>query len=276
MFRSLHNSCLNQSLGHKSDAISTTNLVGHFDPALGVEVGGEITMLGWLNQIENCPQDSSGASCINLTRKNDIQGCHADIVTQCNDALKHFLFDGVDEFISGEVYNEYATSQVEYILTSSWSITSWVKGLSSNFVHILLSENTRDAYISLEQSSGVNTFKCRYNLSSTPVTGTITIPSSIDISKWNQITITQSSNSATFYINGNYIGSLDCGVSYSTYYILIGRYNYSSSTDYTDSGVKLGHVLIYSEVITNYIDRQNFNALHQIKSNRIYGGTYDG
>lgn len=265
MFRGLHNACLNQTLGHKSDAISAVNLSGHFDPSLGVEASVEIIYIGWINQIQN----------INLTHKNGIGGCHADVEPPCDDSLKYFLFDGIDDYISGEVQNEYATSQTQYILTSSWSLTSWVKGLNSNFVHILLSENTRDAYISLEQSSEVNTLKCRYNLSTTPVTNTLTIPSSIDISKWNQITITQTSNSASFYINGNYIGVMDCGLSYSTYYLLIGRQTYFPG-DYTDSGIKLGHVLIYDVVITNYIDRQNFNALHKIKTDRVYGDTYNG
>ena len=265
MLRGFHNPCLSQVLGHKTSGISTASLSGHFDPALGIEQTVEIVYQGWLNQVQN----------INLTQKNSIGGCHVAVTPICDDALKHFLFDGVDDFISGEVLNVYATSQTPYILTATWSFTSWVKGLSTDFVHILLSENTRDAYISLERSSGTNTLKCRYNLSGTPVTETLTIPSVIDISKWNQITIIQSSNSAKFYINGNYVGALACGVSYSTYYILIGRYSYSSG-GYTDNGVKLGHVLIYDGQITNYIDRQNFGALHKIDSDRVYGATYNG
>ena len=264
MFRGAHNVGLNQS---PKSGISTTNLIGNFDPAIGVEQTGEIVMQGWLNQVEN----------INLTHKNSIGGCHANVSPVCNDALKYFSFDGVDDFISGEVLNVYATSQTPFILSSVWTFASWVKGLSSDFVHILMTENNKSFYISLERISGVNYLKCRYSLDMSPVTNTLTIPSSIDITKWNQITITQSSNIARFFINGTYVGNLNCGFSSFTSYLLIGKYSYNSGnvTGYTNSGVKLGYVLIYNVEISNSTDRQNFNAVHGPTSSRRFGATYD-
>ena len=270
MLRSFHNPCLSQVLGHKSSAVSATNLFGYFDPAIGVMHGVGIIMNDWANQIQD----------INLAHVNAMQGCFSDSYPSCDDP-KHFLFNGLDNYISGGNHNEYSSSQTPLILASSWTFSSWIKGLSTDFVHILLSEYLRDAYFSLERSNGVNVIKCRYglNVSATAVTETLTIPSSIDISKWNQITITQSSNSAKFYINGNYVGTKACGVSYSSNYVLIGRYNVSNPiitpSNWTSAGIKLGHVLIYTSPITNSEDRQNFNAIYQIKSNRIYGATYN-
>lgn len=269
MFRGLHNVSLNSSIG-QSSLLSSSGLVGHFDPAENTSSSSV-----WGNEISNQPS---------LKRNNSI--------TLSNGTPKHFLFDGVDDFLSGEI-DSYSSVQSEFILsTSFWTLTSWVKGLSSTFTHILASTLNLNAYFALikDANGQISIYSTSLLGTWSPQSSSLSIPSSIDTSKWNQITITYDSlvsgSSYLVYINGNYIGAVTNDAGFTTTYLLIGKNSYTyydfmismdpiEVTSFTTDGIKVGHTLVYDRQITNSEDRQNFNLIHNTKSSRVYGATYN-
>lgn len=269
MFRGLHNVCLNSSIGQPS-LLSSSGLVGHFDPT---EYTSSSSV--WGNKISGQPS---------LKRNNSI--------TLSSETPNHFLFDGADDFLSGEI-DSYSSVQSEFVLpTNYWTLTSWVKGLSSAFTHILASTLNLNAYFALtKDGNGQSIIYSFSNLGTLgPASSSLSIPSSIDTSKWNQITITHdyiaSMDSYLVYINGNYIGAVTNYAGFTTTYLLIGKNSYTYydfmismdpivQTSFTTYGIKAGHTLVYNRQITNSEDRQNFNFIHDTKSSRVYGATYN-
>jgi hypothetical protein len=101
LYRINHRTGLNQTLGQKSDAIVSTNLIGNFIPSQG------IASAGWTNQ----------AASNALRRLNGI--------THNNSAPHNFQFDGTNDFL-GEASSGYGGTAFTVAFQNAYTIGQWV------------------------------------------------------------------------------------------------------------------------------------------------------
>ena len=97
----IHTTGLNKTLGQKSSAIVSTNLIGNFVPSLG------IASSSWTNQ----------AASNALRRYNGI--------TYNSSSPQNFEFDGTNDYL-GEASSGYGGSAFTVAFQNAYTISQWV------------------------------------------------------------------------------------------------------------------------------------------------------
>tara|TARA_Y100000593_G_scaffold89151_1_gene172711 strand:+ start:390 stop:1139 length:750 start_codon:yes stop_codon:yes gene_type:complete len=243
----VHKTGLNKTLGQQSDGIVTANLTGNFDPSSNVETSY------WQNQV------AEGRS---LRRFNSI--------THNNSAPHNFQFDGTDDYL-GAASSGYGGLPFNVNAANAFTLAQWVKYNAANHQAFILS-NDSDEMTTLDLNANTsNKAYLTVMSSTTSVSDGLTFDFTFSDDTWYYIALTHDgSGNYVFYVNGSFIGTSDMGKSAFNGALRIGR----SGSNYTASGTKVGHVHVYSAVLTNSQIRQNFLATHEINSDRIYGATY--
>jgi hypothetical protein len=272
----VHKTGLSKTLGQQSDAIVTANLVGHWDPTVGVET------LYWENQV-------SGG--YNLRRFNGISHESA--------GPEYWDFDGTDDYL-GAASTGYGGDAFTVDPESAFTISMWARA-GDGGAHYLwqIADGALVERVEVQMSPGVNDSNHYSSLYLTVASDVNSVSESVyapycnsqDCTEsmyplindtWYFITVTHDgSGNYKVFVNGTIMN--DGQSSATTTYALgettsidgpltIGYDAYGSA--YSDSTCKLGHVLVYTAELTNSQIRQNFLATHKVNSDRYYGATY--
>jgi hypothetical protein len=247
----IHKTGLNKTLGQKSSAIVSTNLIGNFDPSLG------IASSSWTNQ----------AASNALRRYNGI--------TYNSSSPKNFEFDGTNDYL-GEASSGYGGTAFTIPFKDAYTIGQWVfvpntwASLKQHFIFELKDSSIN--HITGEIFSGSLRLRSRTGSGNNdPASFSPNYNFILGKNKWIYITISHNGSGVyTAYLNGKFVGQADCQFAPSggpNVALKVGRYNNS----YSSAGVKVGHIHVYSSELTTSQVRQNFLASYSINNTRVYG-----
>ena len=252
----IHKTGLNKTLGQKSSAIVSTNLIGNFDPTAG------IASTHWTNQ----------AASNALRRFNGIT---------FNTAVpKNFQFDGTNDYL-GEAASGYGGTAFTVAFQNAYTIGQWVY-LPSNWAsgkkHFLFYFYHGASDHVMVQIDGtvmeLHSYTSSGNLANTNLT-----PSGPNLAfnkeRWLYHTVTHDgSGGYRYFINGTFVGAASTSAPTATAQpMVVGRYTFDGggSYSYTSAGVKVGHIHVYSSALTNSQIRQNYLAIQSPTDTRLYG-----
>ncbi len=254
----IHKTGLWKTLGQKSSAIVSTNLIGNFVPSLG------IASSSWTNQ----------AASNALRRYNGI--------TYNSSSPQNFQFDGTDDYL-GEASSGYGGTAFNVAFQNAYTIGQWVylpSTWGSGQKHILFYLGYDDsnfiAFVIDATSMEIHSYTSSGNLAN----GTFAPagPSMvINRNKWLYHTITHNgSGGYRYFINGNFVGLQSTSAPSATAQpMVVGRYTFDGggSYSYSSAGVQVGHIHVYSSALTNSQIRQNYLAIASPVNTRLYGET---
>tara|TARA_Y100001937_G_scaffold34165_2_gene48784 strand:- start:12261 stop:13019 length:759 start_codon:yes stop_codon:yes gene_type:complete len=246
----IHKTGLNKTLGQKSSAIVSADLIGNFIPSQG------ISSSSWTNQ----------AASNALRRYNGI--------TYVNIAPRAFQFDGIDDYL-GEASSGYGGNPFNVAFQNAYTIGQWVylpNTWSSGKIHILFYFFHDSSNYVMFQIDGsvveIHSFTSSGNLANLSISPNFNPRSERD--KWVYYTITHSSGTYKFFANGTFVGRQSTFAPTATAKpMTVGRYGSS----YTSAGVNVGHIHVYSSALTNSQIRQNYLAIASPVNTRHYGET---
>jgi hypothetical protein len=249
----VHRTGLNQTLGQKSDAIVSTNLIGNFVPS---NIGSDAN--AWDNLV---------GSGNNLRRFNGI--------THNNSAPHNFEFDGTDDYL-GEASSGYGGSAFTVAFQNAYTISQWVylpSTWSSGKKHYLFyfyEDSSNYVMFSLDGASVlIHSYTSSGNLANLSISPYFSPQSNKQ--KWVYYTITHNGSGAyKCFANGTFLHNQSTSAPSATAKALtVGKYGSS----YTSANVKVGHIHVYSSALSNSQIRQNYLASHDMHNTRLYGDT---
>jgi hypothetical protein len=247
----IHKTGLNKTLGQKSSAIVSTNLIGNFIPSQGV------ASTSWANQ----------AASNALRRYNGI--------TYNSSSPQNFEFDGTDDYL-GEASSGYGGNPFNVAFQNAYTISQWVylpSTWSSGKSHYLFYFYEDGSNYVMFQIDGsivkIHSYTSSGNLANLSISPYLNLVYNDD--KWLYHTISHNgSGKYTYFLNGTYMGSQNTFAPTATAKALtIGRYGSS----YTSANVKVGHIHVHSSALTNSQIRQNYLAIASPVNTRLYGET---
>jgi len=240
----IHKTGLNKTLGQKSSAIYSTDLIGNFDPTAG------IASTHWTNQ----------AASNALRRYNGI--------TFNTSTPKNFQFDGSNDFL-GEASSGYGGTAFTIDSDSPFTIAQWYKH-KFNFRHIAFSlvyQGAADIVTLSTAEFVVNKY------SAITLAGRVDFDYTFSNDTWYYIALVyHGSNNYSFYVNGSFIGS--GSVSTGSLAGLVVQVGKLANNTFTQSGIKVGNIHAYSSALGGSALRQNFLATQSINNLRRYGNNY--
>ncbi len=254
----IHKTGLWKTLGQKSSAIVSTNLIGNFVPSLG------IASSSWTNQ----------AASNALRRYNGI--------TYNSSSPQNFQFDGTDDYL-GEASSGYGGTAFNVAFQNAYTIGQWVylpSTWASGKKHFFFYFYHGASDHVMVQIDGSIVELHSYTSSGNLANGSFT-PSGPNLvnnrSKWLYHTVTHDgSGGYRYFINGNFVGSQSTSAPSATASPLnVGYFvdAVNETTTYTSAGVKVGHIHVYSSALTNSQIRQNYLAIASPVNTRLYGET---
>lgn len=245
----IHKVGINKTLGQRSDAVISADLIGDFQPSAG------INSAYWDNQ-------ASGNN--NLRRYNSI--------TYNNSTPHSFQFDGTDDYL-GEASEGYGGSAFNVNAATAFTLAQWVKYNNVNHYAFIIDDGSNETLV-LDILTSNDKSTLTISSSSNAVSDSTTFSNfTFSDDTWYYITLTHDGGgNYKFYVNGSFVGPSAIGECTANQALTIGKY----SSNYTGAGTKIGHVHAYTVELSNSRIRQNFLATHKIHSDRIYGGTYTG
>ena len=239
----IHKTGLNKTLGQKSSAIYSTNLIGNFDPTAG------IASTHWTNQ----------AASNALRRYNGI--------TFNTSTPKNFQFDGSNDFL-GEASSGYGGTAFTMNTNAAFTVAQWYKH-KFNYRHIAfdLIYGAADIVTLSTAEFVVNKF------SAITLAGRIDFDYTFANNTWYYIALVyDGSNGYSFYVNGSFVGSGTVSTgSLAGLTVQIGKL---AGNTYTQAGIKVGNIHAYSSALGGSALRQNFLATQSINNLRRYGNNY--
>ncbi len=237
---------LTSVLGHQSDEIETSGLIGNFVPTAG------IASTHWTNQ----------AASNALRRFNGI--------THNNSAPHNFQFDGSDDYL-GEASSGYGGSSFGVNTYNNFTMAQWYKH-RAGYRHVPFS-------LTYSGSDLITVWTGQRVLNKMSVSNDQA--AHIDFSDytfsdntWYYIALVRDGSTYSFFVNGSFVGSgtlATQGVDPALFQV--GATGVTGTT-YTQSGLKVGHIHVHSTALKNSQIRQNMLASHDINDARIYGSTY--
>ena len=251
-----------KTLGQQSDTIYTTNLVGNWDPTLGISANA------WANQV---------AGGKNLRRFNEIAHSTTD--------PDHFLYDGSDDFLGPGEEGGYGGAPFKIDVENGFTIALWLKYNNDNtYPWVLYAYNGKSFDPRLYASNDKMELTVNDNDEVYYEAEDFPFVFSDDI--WYYIAITYDGDKQfKMYINGSFSGSWTVdmsGLGYSSpkfggtgddlMSLAVG--GSEEMGYYSGDGTKTGHVHVYTAELGGPQLRQNFLATHKMNSDRIYGNTY--
>jgi hypothetical protein len=247
----IHKTGLWKTLGQKSSAIVSTNLIGNFDPSLG------IASSSWTNQ----------AASNALRRYNGI--------TYNSSSPKNFEFDGTNDYL-GEASSGYGGTAFTMPFKDAYTFGQWMfipNSFGGGSHHYILElKDSSINHITVEISSDTMRVRSRTGSGNAdPVSFAPNYNFILGKNKWIYATVTHDgSGGYKMYLNGKFIGVVNASYAPSggpNVPLKVGRYNNS----YSAAGVKVGHIHVYSSELTTSQIRQNFLASYSINNTRLYG-----
>ena len=254
----VHKTCLNSVTGRTGASLVSTNLVGNFDPSLG------ISSTAWTNQ----------AASNALRRYNGIT----------NNSSNHanFEFDGTDDYL-GEASVGYGGNALNVNIGNAFTILVWFKhNNKTSYPSNVKADDNNRFYLQVQsdedvrlwiEAGGTDRFWTMNEFRSLITSGT-----------WYYIGVSyDGSGKWKVYLNGGFLFS-----TYNTPYdsdagnlmsptgtgpLEIGRRNVSSA-DYSGSGTKIGKLHVYDAQLTDSQIWQNFLASSDLFDTRIYGPNF--
>ena len=239
----IHKTGLNKTLGQKSSAIYSTNLIGNFDPTAG------IASTHWTNQ----------AASNALRRYNGI--------TFNTSTPKNFQFDGSNDFL-GEASSGYGGTAFTMDTDSAFTIAQWYKH-KLNLRHIAFSliYGAADIVTLSTAEFVLNKY------SAITLAGRIDFDYTFVNNTWYYIALVyHGSHNYSFYVNGSFVGS--GSVSTGSLAGLVVQVGKLAGNTFTQSGIKVGNIHAYSSALGGSALRQNFLATQSINNLRRYGNNY--
>tara|TARA_R100000742_G_C4261602_1_gene79412 strand:- start:47 stop:784 length:738 start_codon:yes stop_codon:yes gene_type:complete len=239
----IHKTGLNKTLGQKSSAIYSTNLIGNFDPTAG------IASTHWTNQ----------AASNALRRYNGI--------TFNTSTPKNFQFDGTNDFL-GEASSGYGGTAFTMDTDSAFTVAQWYKH-KLNLRHIAF-----DLIYGSADIVTLSTAEFVLNkYSAITLAGRVDFDYTFSNDTWYYIALVyDGSNGYSFYVNGSFVGSGTVSTgSLAGLDVQIGKL---AGNTFTQSGIKVGNVHAYSSALGSSELRQNFLATQSINNLRRYGNNY--
>ena len=243
---------LTSVLGHQSDEIETSGLIGNFIPSTGIQTAY------WENQV------SSGK---HLRRYNGI--------THNNSAPHNFEFDGTDDYL-GEASSGYGGNPFTVAFQNAYTISQWVYlpntwGSGKSHYLFYFYENSSNYVMFMIDSAAVemHSYTSSSNVANAAINATVSMITNKN--KWHYHTITHNGSGVyKYYINGKFVGTQSTSAPSATAKALnVGKYGSS----YTSANVKVGHIHVYSSALNNSQIRQNYLASHDMHDTRLYGDT---
>ena len=250
----IHKTGVNKTLGQQSDAIVAGDLVGDFQPSVGIETAY------WDNQV-------SGGN--NIRRFNGI--------THNSPAPHNFEFDGTNDYL-GPAESGYGGDAFQVDVDSAFTIGIWwyYDSSADNFV-FGLGESGGSGFCGLKVESSDNGVEL--NVENDALDTGVALTNHT----WYYLAVTYDGRECNLecdwlvYVNGSFAGKtdLDKTGAIGGLDLLIGAWDLgASSFSYTVADSRCGHAHIYTAALTGSQLRQNFLATHSINDNRIYGATY--
>ncbi len=252
----IHKTGLWKTLGQKSSAIVSTNLIGNFVPSLG------IASSSWTNQ----------AASNALRRYNGI--------TYNSSSPQNFQFDGTDDYL-GEASSGYGGTAFKVHIRNAYTVGQWVylpSTWSSGNKHLMFMIYSTDSNLTYAYIEGQTMkMETKYNFGTH---GPSSIGSVVNLinnkDKWLYHTISHDGSAVfKYYINGSFIDSVDAFNvplgSASPFYV--GYKRTSGSSWYTSANVKVGHIHVHDSELNSSQIRQNYLAIASPVNTRLYGET---
>lgn len=256
----IHKTGANKTLGQQSDAIFSTNLIGHWEPDQNWLLPPNIV---WGNKV---------AGQNDLRRFNSISRGGSGTGT-------HVAFDGTDDYI-GETSTGYGGDPFTLNVHNAWTVGVWVYlgaiGSSTPFQGSPIFGLGNYAYCRILDNTnhGSNNRKVRSHFFGNTTHGTS--QTVLTESKWYYVTVTHdgaASSPYTYktYINGRFEVSHTSSSrnATATQNFKVGWAN-DGSARYGDSTMRIGRVHVYDAELKNSQIRQNFLASHDMHDTRIY------
>jgi len=246
-----HKTGINKTAGEQEGAIVVStadgSLQGNWIPGTGVNTHY------WANQV--------GGESANLRRFNSVA---------TGSSPSHWIFSGTNDYF-GQSSSGYGGSSVFGVNTGAeFTLAQWFKN-DSGVKHVAFSLVYGGGNILKLIISDSTDNKARLTVGSeTPVEFNYTFADDT----WYYISLVyHGSNVYTFFVNGSFVGTANItssGVDPAE--LQIGRD--ASTSTYSGSTIKLGHVHVYNDALANSQLRQNFLATHSIHNTRVFGATY--
>lgn len=239
----IHKTGLNKTLGQKSSAIYSTNLIGNFDPTAG------IASTHWTNQ----------AASNALRRYNGI--------TFNTSTPKNFQFDGSNDFL-GEASSGYGGTAFTMDTNAAFTVAQWYKH-KFNYRHIAF--DLRYGAADIVTLSTAEFVVNKY--SAITLAGRVDFDYTFVNNTWYYIALVyDGSFGYSFYVNGSFVGSGTVSTgSLAGLTVQIGKL---AGNTFTQSGIKVGNIHAYSSALGGSALRQNFLATQSINNLRRYGNNY--
>ena len=249
----VHKTGLNKTLGHQSDDIFSTNLIGEFRAS----TGGDQTH-HWVNQ--------TGGNA--LRKFNSIAKTNSG-------SLHYWIPDGTNDYL-GEASSGYGGSPFLVNTNAGFTIAQWYYH-GTNLVH---------PFFSFFHFSGLYSYT--YAETGIAVANKISVQPRLGVStlhtfdftlvnaKWYYVALTYSGvgHNWTLFINGSFIEQItQTGPSSGSVALNIGLVQTASggSLSYSNNGIRFSDVHVYSAELKNSQIRQNFLAGHDINNLRYFG-----
>lgn len=243
----VHKAGLNKTLGQQSDAIVSSNLIGHWRPDENWAASPSIV---WGNKV---------------SAQNDFRRFNS-IATGGSGTSTYVSFDGTDDYV-GAASTGYGGDPFQIDRNLAWTINLWYRygsttsswgnavwGLGSSFYTKTLNDSNNRKFRFYHGS----------NLDSV---------SSLTAGTWYYLTVTHDgSDNYQLFINGKFEASSSLGSISSTdnQSLEIGKIN-DGSDRYALSSTRVGRVHVYDKKMNSSELRQNFLASHDMNNTRIYG-----
>ena len=241
-----NNSALIKILGQKSSSIHTDDLVGDFQPSLGIQ------STYWDNQ-------KSGGK--NLRRFNSI--------THNNSTPHNWEFDGTNDYL-GEAATNYGGASFQINIANAYTVAAWWRYDSSGDNYIFGLGNYASGGTTLKIESSDSELELIVN-NTTKGLGVNLVNH-----KWYYLAYTyDGANNYKVYVNGSFVASLIKSGGTGTLSLNVGKANASGPGDvFTVADSRCGHVHVYTAKLGGSALRRNFLATHKMNSDRVYGRDY--
>ena len=218
----------NATKGNFLGAISTTDLVFYLDASKSMSYSGSGTTWTDLSSSSNNGTLTNGA-----TFDSDFGG--------------FIVFDGTNDYVqfSSDLFNA----------NSDFTISAWINidTLSGTNSHTIVSDANSTGSFQLRYKNGTGLQVVHNNVVDV---GAFSYSETLATGTWYNITVSRSSNTYTYYLNGSQVSSFTSSVTYGSAARSIGinRYN----TNIFDG--KIAQVFAYDEALTASIILSNYNA----------------
>tara|TARA_Y100001972_G_C7596523_1_gene298938 strand:- start:41 stop:820 length:780 start_codon:yes stop_codon:yes gene_type:complete len=248
----VHKTGLNKTLGHQSDAIFSTNLIGEFRASTGAAQTHY-----WVNQ----------------TGGNDLRKFNGISKTNSG-SLHYWVPDGTNDYL-GEASSGYGGSPFLVNTNVGFTIAQWYYH-GTNLVHPFFSffhfAGLQSNTFMETGIAAVNKISLLPSISGSAHTFDFTLVNA----KWYYVALTYSGvgHKWTLFINGSFIEQItQTGPSSGSVALNIGLVQTASggSLSYSNNGIRFSDVHVYSAELKNSQIRQNFLAGHDINDYRHFG-----